>query len=145
MAVSFLPFLVMQTILLPKWLPEMAEPQSARNAEVLAIAYGLPGVIAILLGLAYVQFYCLMEFSISLRMLDHFLAHPRYELSFRELRREYPLEDVIARKCAAAGNVGLLRAGLDGDDIVLDMSERSVLFIQLLTRFKAYLNWTDAG
>jgi hypothetical protein len=145
MTVSFVPFLAIQSLVLWRSLryPPPAEPFA--DAAAYALAYGLPCLVAVLLGWAYLQFYCLMEFSISLRMLDHFLAAPRRELSFRDLRQAYPLEEVIERKCAAAGNVGLLRARREEDGIVLDLPATGLPVIRFIGRLKAFLNWTDAG
>lgn len=145
MAWSFVPFLVIQSVVLWICLPHHEAPHSADEPAVQALAYVLPFLIAVLLGLAYLQFYCLIEFSISLRMLEQFLAAPRRELSFRDLRRAYPLEDVIARKCEAAGAVGLLRARSLETGVVLDMPSWGLRVIRSIDRLKVFLNWNDAG
>jgi hypothetical protein len=145
MAVSFVPFLAIQSFVLWRVLRQFTLPASFNDAGALVLACGLPCVLAVLLGLAYLQFYCLIEFSISLRMLDHLLATARHELSFEDLRRVYPLEEVIERKCAAAGKVGLIRARVDEGVACLELPPAGIHVIRFIGRLKSFLNWTDAG
>jgi hypothetical protein len=143
MAISFVPFLVLQSVVLWNCLRH-AMPADCSGWGVLVVTYGLPCLIAALLGVAYLQFFCLMEFSISLRMLDTFLSRPDRSLSFQELRRAYPFEEVMSRKCNAAGNVGLLRTRSHEGDVVVEMSPQGIQIVRFLDRLKAFLNWSDA-
>lgn len=63
----------------------------------LAVA-AVAAVNALWLGLGYLQFYALVQDSISLRMLVHVLESPSGSLTTDELQRDYPFRDLLERR-----------------------------------------------
>ena len=139
MGLTFPPFLVAQSLAVGSIVQRGTE-QAAANP---ALVYGLPLLIAVLLGLCYVQFYCLIAFSLSLRMLDHFASAPKREMTFHNVRSVYPLEEVLARKCKAAGHIGLLRIEQVSGAENLAVPPKGVAFIRLVVEIKRFCKWND--
>lgn len=143
MGLTFPPFLAAQSLAVAHLVRQAAERSPPDTAAILALAYGLPLLMAVLLCLGYVQFYSLMEFSLSLRMLDHFSSAQNREMTFRDLRSAYPLEEVLARKCEAAGRVGLLRAESRGGRQELAVRPRGVAVLRTVAAIKRFCHWSD--
>lgn len=143
LGVTFPPFLVAQSLVIAQTLQLPDLEHESATLPLISLAYGLPILIAVLLYFGYLQFYCLMEYSISLRMLDHFLESETHTLTFSELRCAYPLEEVVERKCKAAGAVGLLRTETAGAITVLSLHPRAGCVLRALASLKKFCNWSD--
>jgi len=143
MGLTFPPFLAAQSVAVAHFARQAAAQSGPNDTAIMALAYGLPVLMTALLCLAYLQFYCLMEFSLSLRMLDHLASTKHRASTFHELRTVYPLEEVLARKCAAAGRVGLLRAEQHGGRTDLAVRPRGATLLRLVVALKRFCNWSD--
>jgi len=117
------------------------------------IGYDLDTVIVLILPvfffiffyLCYLQFYSLVEFSITFRILDHFLKAENHSLSFEEVRRLYPFEEIISRKLQAAGKMGLLVNEKENEQLYISNAPIGTLVGRVVFKIKTFCNWGEGG
>ena len=143
MGLTFPPFLVAQSVAITYLMRQAVGNSTADPFTEMLLVFGLPLVISVFLHVCYIQFYCLMEFSISLRMLEYLVTTENHGLTFHGLRTVYPLEEVIARKCEAAGRVGMLRIDKRGDGTYLALEPQGTNTLRIVAAIKEFCNWSD--
>jgi len=143
MGLTFLPFLVAQSVAMTYLMRQAVGNPTPYPFTEMLLVFGLPLVIGVFLYACYIQFYCLMEFSISLRILDYLVTTENRGLTFHGLRTVYPLEEVIARKCEAAGQVGILRTDKRGDCTYLALQPQATNTLGIVAAIKEFCNWSD--
>lgn len=86
---------------------ESAHLDSALSPQAQTILMSV--VLLLFLYAAYMQVYGLIDFSISFRVLYHFLEKPTHALTPEELHEVYPFDEVVERKIGRAVEWGLIK------------------------------------
>ncbi len=110
-----------------------------------ALALGA-GLIALALGAGYLQFYALVQDSISLRMLHQILEAPSETISSDELQREYPFRDLLDRRIAQAVSDGLFveERAPNGERWLVETRQSRILGITFGSA-QSFFGWGDGA
>lgn len=145
LTLTFLPFLLLQYLLALVFANHLVAKNIVGCSLDPLIFLILPDLFFIFLYICYLQFYSLIEFSITFRILDHFLKAENHSLSFEEVRRLYPFEEIISRKLQAAGKMGLLVNEKENEQLYISNTPIGTLVGRVVFRIKTFCNWSEGG
>lgn len=145
LTLAFLPFLLLQYILAHTFANHLVAENSVGCSLDTLILLILPTLFFIFLYIFYLQFYSLVEFSITFRILEHFLEAENHSLSFEDVRRVYPFEEIILRKLQAAGKMGLLVNEKENEQLYISNTAIGTLVGRVVFRIKTFCNWGEGG
>ena len=128
---SFQPFIVNMTW--PLWAEQIA--------FVLCTVF-----IFVVICLTYFNFYALIEFSITFRILYHFLHAPDFRMNIEELHRQYPFDEVLQRKINNTKAAGMIHLDENPSGETLIIPTPSSIRMGSFFHFvKHFLRWGDGG